>query len=202
MSLKPDIKELFNRAFGIKPVSFDLPSSSNTHSPIYGNIPVKEQENSSRMSWLGTPIINPVMFKGGKYNKHKPNGSGVELVAMNDWYLPPASLIDFSRSKIMSKTRIAGNNGTIKEIYGFTDWSIKIRGLCLDTPNESASEQYKELLKWEDLADSIDVIGKLFVDKSIYKISIEEIDFKQLEGSPNIIPFTINVISDVPLETL
>ena len=96
----------------------------------------------------------------------------------------------------MSKTHISGRNGTIKEIYGLDDWQIRIRGLCLDTPQESSRDQQKRLLEYENISESIGVIGKLFNDKKIDRISIEEMDFKQLEGSPNIIPFEISALSD------
>ena len=64
----------------------------------------------------------------------------------------------------------------------------------------SAYEQHQELLKWENIADSIEVIGELFLDKSIYRLVIEDINFPQLEGKQNIIPFEIAAVSDEPIE--
>ena len=85
-------------------------------------------------------------------------------------------------------------------MYGFDDWVIRLRGLCLNEPDRSAYDQITELLQWEKIADSIPVLGDLFRDKDIYNIAIQNIDIKQIQGKPNIIPFEISALSDEPLE--
>ncbi|MGY0426009.1 MAG: DUF6046 domain-containing protein [Polaribacter sp.] len=201
MNTNFDIATLLSNAFGINTANFVLPNDAPQKGDAkYASIPVREKKEAKKMSWLGTPIIYPSVFKGSKYQQYK-NGV-LELKSFKDFNIPPATLIDFRRAKNITKTRVLGNNGTVKEIYGFDDWQIRFRGLCLDTPQMSAYEQQQELLKWENLADSIEVIGELFKDKSIYRLVIEDISFRQPEGKQNIIPFEIAAVSDEPLELI
>lgn len=198
-----EIGNLLRSTFGIGPV-FILPEDAPQRGEAaYINIPVKSNEESKKLSWLGTPIMHPVLFKGTTYQQFAKTGK-IEKVTLNDFDLPPASIIDFRRSKNVTKTRLSGNNGTVKEIYAFDDWQIRIRGLCLDDPKAgiTAYQQQQELLKWENLADSIRVFGDYFTDKSIYDIVIEDINLPQREGSTNILPFVITAVSDEPLELI
>lgn len=195
-----DIANALSAAFGIKAPLFVLPDTApQKGEAAYASIPVKTLPEAKKMSWLGTPIIYPMVFKGGEYQIYKPTGE-LGSSKLNDFEIPPATLVDFRRSKNITKTRLSGNNGTVKEIYGFDDWQIRIRGLCLNTPDISAYDQHLELLKWEKLADSIQVQGELFLDKDIFNLTIEDIDFRQPEGKQNIIPFEITAVSDEPLE--
>ncbi|AOR29540.1 hypothetical protein FORMB_25230 [Formosa sp. Hel1_33_131] len=202
MNTNFDIATLLSKAFGVNTANFVLPNDAPQNGDAsYTSIPVKEKKEAKKMSWLGTPIIYPTVFKGSTYQYYKETGI-IDDQALNDFNIPPATLIDFRRAKNITKTKILGSNGTVKEIYGFDDWQIRFRGLCLDTPQVSAYEQHQELLKWENIADSIEVIGELFLDKSIYRLVIEDINFPQLEGKQNIIPFEIAAVSDAPLELI
>ncbi|WP_435135712.1 DUF6046 domain-containing protein [Formosa sp. A9] len=197
---RPDISQLFNAAFGVTPITYKVDNQAPNNGLVnYQSIPVKTYEAAKKMSWMGTPIMFPMKFKGGYYNRYSKAG---RLIAnpYQDFDLPPATIVDFRRAKNITKTNVLGSTGTVKEIYGFDDWQIRIRGLCLDTPNLSAIDQYKALLRWEEIADSIEVLGELFLDKSIFSITIEDIDFKQAQGKENVIPFEITASSDEPLE--
>lgn len=200
-NFNPDISQLFNLAFGFIPVKYYVGSTvpDKVDGALYQSVPTKPVEDVKKMSWMGTPVMFPMKFKGGSYQYYTPWGA-LQQKRLNDFELPYASVADFRRAKNITKTNVLGSNGTVKEIYGFDDWQIRIRGLCLDTPEMSAYDQHKELLKWEDIADSIEVIGALFKDKSIYRITVEDFDFKQPQGKQNVIPFEITASSDEPLE--
>lgn len=200
-NFKPDISQLFNLAFGFVPVRYYVGSTVPDHvdGAGYQSIPTKPVEDVKKMSWMGTPVMFPMKFKGGSYQYYKPSGV-LDQKQLNDFELPFASVADFRRAKNITKTNVLGSNGTVKEIYGFDDWQVRIRGLCLDTPQMSAYEQHKQLLKWEEIADSIEVVGELFKDKSIYRLTVEDFDFKQPQGKQNVIPFEITASSDEPLE--
>ncbi|MFY0714129.1 hypothetical protein J1D01_10660 [Seonamhaeicola sp. NFXS20] len=199
-TFKPDISQLFNIAFGFIPVRYASDLSVQPSADVnYQSIPTKPIEEIKKMSWLGTPVMFPMKFKGGSYQYYTPVGQ-LQQKRLNDFELPFASVADFRRAKNITKTNVLGSNGTVKEIYGFDDWQIRIRGLCLDTPEMSAYEQHLQLLKWEEIADSIEVIGTLFKDKSIYRITADDFDFKLAQGKQNVIPFEITASSDEPLE--
>ncbi|MBU2923058.1 hypothetical protein KO504_17040 [Winogradskyella psychrotolerans] len=200
---KPDISQLFNAAFGFIPITYKPQIGLQpVGKAVYASVPTEEYEAAKKMSWMGTPIMFPVSFisSGNKYLQYNGRGELVEVEDLADFDLPPTTVVDFRRAKNVTKTNVLGSNGTVKEIYGFDDWQIRIRGLCLDTPTVKAYDLQSELLKWDNLADAIEVQGDLFVDKDIYRITIEEINFTQPQGRHNVIPFEITASSDQPIE--
>lgn len=211
MDFKPDISVLLNAAFGLGGRFITFPEAKNVleqGSPQidFSALEIISKEEAVQLSYLGTPIIYPVMFKGGSYKIYNKDG---EIVSkdLKDFRLPLATLVDFSRAKIKKKTRVSGSNSTVKELYGHDNWQIRIRGLCLNEPQhpqgaESFMDQHGRLLEFEELADSIEVIGDLFKEKSIYRIDINDIDFPALQGKPEVLPFTMNCESDEPLELI
>lgn len=199
--IRYNLSELFQLAFGQNSPVF-IPQSINPpqrNGVEFTGISVKPDEEANRMSWLGTPILFPIKFKKGTYKTFTVDGE-LEEIRLSDFYLPPATLVDFRRAKNVTKTNVLGDTGTVKEIFGFDDWKIRIKGLCLNEPNRTAYEQLQELLQWEQLSDNINVSGQLFTDKEINSIVIESIEVPQVQGKPNVIPFTINAVSDQILE--
>ena len=195
---KYNLSQLFKTAFGI-------------NSPIFITEPVSKQQRKSfdfkgvemiedyytkeATSWMGTPIIGLLNFNGGFYNKYNSKGEIVQK-QLQDFTLPPATLFSFRRSKNITKTNLLGSNGTIKEVFGFDDWVIDVKGLAVDTPQSSARQQIETLLNWESLANQISISGDLFTKKDISAVVIE--DFKQevIQGNPSVIPFTMTLTSD------
>lgn len=197
-----NLPHIFRTAFGINAPIYlaDVYSSNDSAGKaIYSDVNVVKPKEAEKLSWMGTPIMFPIIFKGGTYKKYNPKG---ELVGKDfqDFDMPATCLVDFSRAKNITRTDVLGSNGTVKEIYGFDDWSIRIRGLCLNEPRfRTATEQKERLLEFENIAGSIDVLGYLFIEKGIHAITIESIDFQQVQGKPDVIPFEIRAISDEPL---
>jgi hypothetical protein len=105
----------------------------------------------------------------------------------------------------MGVTRINGGNGTVKEIYGFDDWQVSINGFLIPDGSQPQGfknplEQEKELVKWDDLASSVDVFGELFAVRKIKSLTIKGISFDPMRGKPNVRAYTINALSDQPIE--
>ena len=150
-------------------------------------------------SWMGTPIIFSATFKGGTYNRYKLNGQ-METVNLEDLQLPAATMFSFRRAKNIERTNLLGSNGTVKEIYGFDDWIIDVKGLCLDEPDRSAHEQYEALLQWEEIADAIGIKGVLFNQKSIDAVSMSDWNDNVVQGKPGTIPFSFQLYSDEAIE--
>ena len=166
----------------------------------YGSIRTVEREEAMRLSKLGTPIVFPMKFTAGSYKFYDYQSKIVEK-QLADFWLPPATMVDFSRVKNISRTDVIGGNGTVKEIYGFDDWQIRIRTVC-HNDELSAREYEKRLIEWSEVIQSISVEGDLFGWKNIHNFVIESIDIRSLEGTPNIIPIELNCISDEPFELI
>ena len=202
MDNRYNISQLFKLAFGVNlPVYLTVPIGKQpTHTAEYGSIRTVEREEAMRLSKLGTPIVFPVKFTAGSYKFYDYQSKIVEK-QLSDFWLPPATMVDFSRVKNISRTDVIGGNGTVKEIYGFDDWQIRIRTVCHN--DELSSREYeKRLIEWSEVIQSISVEGDLFGWKNIHNLVIESIDIRSLEGTPNIIPIELNCISDEPFELI
>lgn len=207
--MKYNIADLFQIAFGINTTIYSTvqasgqPSNSFNYSGIQvlpgfyggGDKDYRINKKSDRTSWMGTPVIFGANFKRGSYPKFKPNGE-LEQVILEDYFLPPATLFSFRRAKNVVRTNVLGGGGTVKEIFGFDDWIVDVKGLCLDEPDKSAQEQLKELTSWESLASSIEISGELFNALDITSVVISEFAHNVPQGQPGVVAFQMTFISD------
>lgn len=222
---KYNIGELFGLAFGRSPITVsktiltrlatggDLLNrykvdTDGQDSPEFSFEGISVQEvdpdiEIGRQSYLGTDIIYPIILKGGVYNRYNAQGE-VESVSIDDFELPAITTSTFRRAKNISQTRRLAGSGTVKEMYGFDDWQIDIKGLCLRDPSHpsatTAWQQHLALLEFDNLADSVGVVGSIYNSKGIDAIVISEIFFGQIPGKPGVIAYQIRAVSDTPKE--
>lgn len=186
------------------PLLYKIDKDQQANPTLNYNIDSEVSAEAFIQSHLGTPIMFPMTLKAGNYQEYI-DGDLVEI-EMADFRMPLTTMVDFKRAKLMTTTKLSSGNGTIKEMYGFDDWQIYIRGLILKEPGhpqiEDVVEQKKMLKRWENLADSIEVEGALFSDLDIFNLVIKDITFGQIEGSPNVVAFTITAVSDEPIELI
>lgn len=201
MAVNYNIQQLFNEFFGVSAPVYVIPESKQQKPDINfsGLEQLPENYKGESTSWMGTPIVFPATFKGGSYQRYKMNGE-LENVRLNDFMLPAATMFSFRRPKNIERTNLLGSNGTVKEIYGFDDWTIDVRGICLDEPGQSAHDQYEQLLQWEQLADAIGITGKLFNQKEIDAVAMSDWNDNVVQGKPGVIPFSFQMYSDQPIE--
>lgn len=208
--IRYDIGQLFQAAFGINsPIYITHPflKQSPPHFDWSGVDVLPELEaqvNESEtlpQSWMGTPIVFEASFDGddGDYWRYKLNGE-LEQVKMKTMTLPAATMFSFRRGKNITRTNVLGSNGTVKEIYGFDDWQIDVRGLCLPLPEKTSIEQLEELLQWEKLADAIKINGSLFIKQDIFWVAMADFSYNIPQGKPDVVAFTMKLYSDNPLE--
>lgn len=198
-----DIGAVMQAAFGVNlPLYMPYPIIEKRASGIdYQSVQYVDADKAKQKSVFGTPVLFPVTFKAGTYKVFDVQGN-LKDKSYKAYTLPAATLIDFSRSKNIVKTTVLGGHGTVKEIFGRDDWQIRMRGVCLATDTETTAEQQERLLKWSEIMGSIGVEGDLFVDKDVLAITIESIDFKQLQGKPGVVPFEISATSDRAIELI
>lgn len=205
----PPIAGLFLDAFGVRIGGVYRPeagdNTANDPNGIFTGLEIVEEINDSYdTSGLGTPIIFPLYFSAGTYKKYNNKGEIVDK-KMGDFRLPIASIASFRRDKVMGTTKINGGNGSVKEIYGFDDWQVTINGFLLPDKSQPQGlinplDQEKELVRWDNLASSIEVFSELFTARRIKNLTIKGINFEPMRGKPNIRAFTINALSDEPIE--
>lgn len=187
-----------------KPI-YKIEGDSNQGDPLAGQ-PFSVGELPSLpadqlMSHLGTPVMFPITFKGGLYDFY--NSGKIEQRSLPDFMLPFTAIAEFNRSKDLTKTMPNGQNGSVKELWAFSDWEILIRGLILpENPDEFPTDIMETLYAYERAADSIEVIGTMFNQYDINRLVIERMSIAQVKGKPNVIPFQLNCSSDEDLENI
>lgn len=198
------ITEVFRKAFGVN-IPFYITEDWRKNAPAnisFQDVPIIETiTEADATSWMGTPVLFNATLKGGMYQQYNYKGELVDR-ELRDFVLPPATMFQFRRAHDITRTKVLGSNGTVKEIFGFDDWIIDVRGLCLDEPNNSAQEQLLRLLEFERLADSIEVSGSQFTARNISRVAINEFQDNIPQGTPGVVAFQMQLVSDEPLELI
>lgn len=197
------VVELLESAFGVKQPIYmvNMPEMRNPNLIYEGIEMLPENVDLESTSWMGTPIIYGATFIGENYKQYNAKGEIVR-VSLNDYALPPATMFSFRRAKNITRTNLLGSNGTVKEIYGFDDWVIDVKGIALDEPNRSAMQQIEELLTWERLADSIKISGKLFNQHKIDRVVMADWSDDVNQGKSGVISFQFQLYSDEAIELI
>lgn len=196
--------------FGIlKPVTFPgVIQQAETATPEinYSGIRVVDESSNPPISHIGTPILYPITLRGGSYRRYDRQGR-IEQVNMGAMRLPMASVVEMSRAKRITKTEVMAANSSVKEIYGFEDWSIRISGIMIDEPTHphgrtTIEAMQEEVERWFNLADSVEVEGDLFHLRGVYRMVLRSINYVQYPGKPRVHGYQLECDSDAPLELI
>lgn len=203
-----NIGALFAEVFGLSsPIYLPWGRAFKDYDPgRYTGITTIPEEEAEAYSWMGTPVLGTFTLDGNmQYSTYNPYGSRGSL-NMVSFPMPYATLVDFSRSMNLSKTKVLGINGTVKEVYGLDDWKINIRGFCIADKSrpgfKTVAEQVNALCKFRNVTESIGVTGSIFNNKDIYAIVIDNLSFNPIQGNSSVVPFTIEATSDNPKELI
>lgn len=183
---------------GYKVPTQGAPKAQLDYRGIEGKVIVQGDE----LSYLGTPIFQPITFLGGVYKQLGTGAQQGQVVQATyaGWTLPATATAEFKRGKEITKTSPNGASGSTKELWAFSDWDITIRGLLLDgQPGFFPAGQLREMLGWEKVADSIEVSGEMFGFLGIKRLVIEDFNLGKVAGMPNVIPFQMQCVSDEDL---
>ena len=159
--------------------------------PDYDNAPVR----------FGQKTFGTFWFESDTYKTWDDYKGKLTDVTLKKLLMPLASLVNFSRSKNITKTPMLGGRGSIKEIYSLQDWSISINGIILpDSLNpltqQSVTEQQEAIQQFNEVAGSIKVAGQLFEQRNISRIVIESLSFSPVRGKPGMMQYKIEAVSD------
>ena len=189
---------LLTEVFG---TPYIIPVTDETPADALYNASVTEAAKYDRMSQYGTPVIGTFWAVSGDlpYKIYNTEGKLIEK-EFSDFEFPLATIVDFSRPKNIVKTNTIGSGGTVKEIFGFGDWKINIRGLLLDdssrTGQKTAKEQRYMLERIHEIAGSIKLKGKIFEERYISRIAIEDFSTTPVQGKPGMLQYEMECSSD------
>lgn len=202
MAINYNVKELFQENFGVNTPLFKPSTESSKNSPVlnYSGIEyVEDNAEYQSSNWMGKYMMFSAQFKGGNYQYYKSNGQ-LSTRRLGSMDFPPATLFSFRRAKNIIRTQLNGSSGSVKEIFGFDDWIIDVKGFCLDEPNSKAVDQFEKLLQFESLADVIEVTGQQFAFRDITRVTISDWNDEIPQGKSGMIAFSCQLIADEFIE--
>ncbi|CAB4126192.1 hypothetical protein UFOVP153_56 [uncultured Caudovirales phage] len=183
------------------PYDGQIPASNKGVQPIYG------------LSSLGTPIYSDLLLKGCSYTD---NLTGNLIVLPNDrvskngaaagdykngYYQELETvLITIEQPIRIVKTEIQGRDGTVKEYIGKDDAKLTINGIITGTNGVYPTGEVTRLKKWLDAPISKELTAWWLNQLGISQIVVESYNLPQMEGGISYQMFTINAISDMPIE--
>lgn len=172
----------------------------------FAGVQVVEDSESRPTSHIGTPIWHPITLRGGTYKSYDHQGKVVET-DLGDLRLPVTSVSEMSSTKTITKTQVSASGASVKEVYGFGDWDIRITGILIDEtkhPHGATTIETMEerLLQFDELADSVGVDSDIFNRRGIDRLVIKSINFQQIPGRPRMVGYQMQCESDAPLELL
>lgn len=145
-------------------------------------------------SSLGTPVFTDLTLKGGTYTDN--NGRSVTFEDM----VFVTVLMFVSQGKNIVKTKIQGRNGTVKEYIGDDDYQVTINGIITGKNGSYPVDDVAKLKAICNAPIAFDVVSTYLQNLDVYSLVIESYAFDQQPGGYSQQNFTLNCISDQPVE--
>lgn len=149
------------------------------------------------LSPLGTPVVADITFLGGTYTDDE-TGREITFPTLT----LQTVLITASQPKRIIKTDIQGRNGTVKEYIGMDDWQITIDGLLTGPNGIFPIEDMSDLRDIFKAPITIPIVSRYLQMLEIFSIVVQDYNFSQEPGGYSKQGFTLNCISDIPVELI
>ena len=151
----------------------------------------KIQENpflETDLSILGTPVFSRLSL--------------TDTERSDNSIVLDTALIDLNMNKNIVTTPISGKKGTFKEFVSEGDYSITIKGVLFSKDEGYPLKEVNRLVSICQSKKSLKASSEFLSLFKIYNLVIQSYSIGQSEkqGFLNIQPFTLNCISDEPLE--
>lgn len=158
-------------------------------------------------SSIGTPVLLPITFKGSATYKGYGSDGRVVEVPLGDLRLPVTCVCEMSREKNITTTQVSAAHGSVKEVFSYADWSVRISGIITDEKNQpqqatTVEEMEARILEFDNLADSIEVESLMLNRRGVHRLCLRSVSFSQIPGKPRMLGFQMDCESDAPLELL
>lgn len=185
---------------------------------------LQEVDEDTPISYLGTPILDPFTFNGGNFEKRDESGEIIKVPFPDDrgvegvGLVIPNMIIEVNQSKNIITTPIQGRDGTVKEFISRGDYLITLNGIITGQMNEQTgtvndignvypTADVQKLIEICEVPDSLSVTSdflSMFLKSTKEgelppKVVITDYNIPQQIGVRNFQTFTINMLSDIPI---
>lgn len=164
---------------------------------------VKNKVVDYGLSELGTPVYSQITFglSIGSNNEETTTYIGFDgLTHALPIITFQAILISVSFPRNIVKTAIQGKNGTVKEYIGEGDATISFRGVITGANGHYPKDEVNALKMLIKAPISVPVISDYLNNLDIYNVVFDDRSLEQEEGGYSYQTFTLNAISDVPID--
>lgn len=145
-------------------------------------------------SALGNPVYSNLEFEPAVYS-WKDNEFDFEGIVIN------TVLFTVNQTKNIVKTEIQGRRGTVKEYISDGDFQITVNGSIVSSePKVYPREAVNRLKNLLEVPLPIQITSEFLNIFDISSVVVESYSFPQTRGVRNVQPFTIQLVSDEPLE--
>ena len=145
-------------------------------------------------SKLGTQVMAEVTFKGLTWTDTQGKNHIVKTQTFQ------TILIDLTFPRNIVKTEIQGRNGTVKEYIGEGDAQIAFRGVITGSNGQYPESEVQDLVQLIKAPVPIEVICTFLNNKGVYNVVFEDRTLSEEEGGYSYQTFSLNAISDTPVE--
>lgn len=146
-------------------------------------------------SALGTPVVIDVTFRSVTYTDFNQN----RQITTDEVQLQTV-LCTVTRPSIIVKTQIQGKNGTVKEYISKDDFAVTINGIVSGENGQYPETETLALQRIAEAPVAIPVVSRYLNGLGIYNIVVQDYSMPQTAGGISKQEFTINGLSDEPLE--
>lgn len=146
-------------------------------------------------SALGTPVVIDLTFNSVTYTDFIQNRQ-----VTTDQVRLETVLCTVSRPSIIVKTQIQGRNGTVKEYISKDDFVVTINGIIAGQNGQYPEAEALAVQRMAEAPVPIPIVSRFLNGMGIYNIVVEDYSMPQTGGGISRQDFTINAISDEPLE--
>lgn len=146
------------------------------------------------LSALGTPVLTDLTLQGGTYTTQSGQKISFEDVVLQ------TVLVNVSQPKRIITTEIQGRDGTVKEYIGMDDYQVTINGIITGPNGHFPIDEVNALHQICKAPIPIVVISRYLHNLDIFNLVIKDFSYEQQPGAYSLQAFTIDCMSDVPVE--
>jgi len=162
--------------------------------------PTTKPKHDSELAYINKRVVCGIEFAEGSYFVDGDTSKKVTYPR----FIHPGVIISVSRSKSSVVTKCVGTSRNIIQDLGLNPYHITIRGVLINSDGKTLPyRQAKTLIDIYEAPGSMDIISE-YLDRiyGVKTVYMNNIEFNLQEGDQNAIYFTIDCISDEPIELL
>lgn len=192
------LKDIVQFAFKDK-IKTTIYDARNNPYTINESTVTKDMSETGQISkFTGNYIFSNIVINEGRYFKDDK----AELVDYWNDFVINDCLVQVSQSKKIITTEIQGRDGTVKEYIGMDDYQVNIIGRLNGTNGVNPKQQTKQLNDILKAPVPLGITSWWLQLLGIKYIVVKDYNISQAEGSYSTVFFTINALSDNPVEVL